>query len=241
MARKLNITNLKPLQQIGESKTIRYIKCRILIVCEGEKTEPMYFKSFNMVAQPSDSLVFNITTDGGKINTMQVVNKAIEMKSKAEQQGQPYDAVWVVFDKDDFQNCEFDNAIKEADRKNIGCAWSNEAFELWYVYHFDDRNTAMKREEYQKIITQRIRKCGYKSGKEIYQYKKNDPNMRNILRACNCNELDAVKRAERQANSFSDMCFHNHNPCTMVYKLVKLLLGEDKDFIDKIKKELEEK
>lgn len=77
------------------------VRCRILIVCEGEKTEPNYFKSFDQMQY--GSVVYSIECEGGKINTMQVVDKAIELQDKAMASGTPYDTVWAVFDKDDFQ------------------------------------------------------------------------------------------------------------------------------------------
>lgn len=218
----------------------RYVRCRILIVCEGEKTEPNYFRSFSMMAN-SSGLVYEIKTAGGGINTIQVVDKAIELKAQADKVAKPYDSVWVVFDRDSFKATDFDNAINKAKQNKIGCAWSNEAFELWYVYHFDDRCTAMSRKDYKDIITKRVRAVGYRKGNKEYAYLKNDINMRAILSACHCDEDIAIRRAERQSKIFNNQKFHDHNPCTMVYKLVRQLIGEDKDFVNQIKSELEDK
>ena len=172
MAKKLNIADMQPhivLEPIAQND-MRYIRCRVLIVCEGEKTEPNYFRSFNMMKN-SSGLVYEINCDGGGINTMQVVDKAIELKDKAERQGNPYDTVWSVFDRDSFKAADFDNAIAKAKSHGIGCAWSNEAFELWYVYHFDARCTAMSRTEYKNVITQRVIAAGYKSANTPYIYR----------------------------------------------------------------------
>jgi hypothetical protein len=45
--------------------------------------------------------------------------------------------LWVVFDRDSFAPQSFNNAINKCiqDRPNIDAAWSNEAFELWYLLH----------------------------------------------------------------------------------------------------------
>ncbi len=51
--------------------------------------------------------------------------------------------------------------------------------------------------------------------------------------------LSNVQNVNRK--SLINQRFHDHNPCTMVYKLVRLLIGEDKDFIKQIKSELEKK
>lgn len=243
MAKKISINQPMPqipsgvIQLNNEKKTLR---CRILIVCEGEKTEQLYFESFNAI-KTSGSWVVEIKTEGGGVNTIQVVDKAIELKEEAEKQDNPYDSVWAVFDKDSFPPRNFNAAISKAENNGIGCAWSNEAFELWYVYYFDDCCTAISRSEYSKIITRRVRKTGYKNGKKEYAYSKKDTDMRSILLKCGCDEKKAIGRAEKQANTFQDQKFHRHNPCTMVYKLVKQLVGEDKDFVKLIKRKLAEK
>ena len=138
MAKKIKIDEVQ-LPFLEEVSCIdkRYIRCKVLIVCEGEKTEPNYFRSFHMMKNQSD-LVYEIKSEGGRINTVDVVNLAIQLRDKAKKEGNPYDSVWAVFDKDSFPDDKFNQAIKKAEANGIGCAWSNEAFELWYVYHFDD-------------------------------------------------------------------------------------------------------
>ena len=242
MAKKLNIATLEPrivLEPVAHDDR-RYIRCHVLIVCEGEKTEPNYFRSFSMMKN-SSGLDYEVSTAGGGINTLQVADKAIELRDKAEAKGKPYDSVWAVFDRDSFKAADFDNAIAKAGSNGIGCAWSNEAFKLWYVYHFDDRCTPMSRKEYKDVITGRVRDSGYRNGNKEYSYLKNDPMMRCILSQCQCDEKIAIRRAERQAMNFEDKKFHDHNPCTTVYKLVRLLIGEDKDFIHFIESKLSEK
>lgn len=242
MAKKLNIATLAPKIELNPvaKEEKHMIRISILIVCEGEKTEPNYFRAFDSMKN-SSGYVFNITTDGGRINTTQVVDKAIEMRDAAVKAGKPFDSVWAVFDKDNFDSGDFDNAIMKALKYGIGCAWSNEAFELWYIYHFDARITSMSRKEYKNTITNRVRKAGYRRNGKAFVYKKNDNAMRKILSECNCDEDVAIRNAENQANSFYDQKFHSHNPCTMVYKLVKILTGKDKDFNKRIKEQVETK
>ena len=59
---------------------------RILIVCEGEKTEPNYFKSFPENPEVYDAL--DVTGLGN--NTVAVVKKAIELRDAAEKKNEPY-------------------------------------------------------------------------------------------------------------------------------------------------------
>ena len=45
-----------------------------------------------------------------------------------------YQNVWIVFDKDDFD--DFDQAIQEAINRGYNVAWSNQSFEYWLYLHF---------------------------------------------------------------------------------------------------------
>ena len=201
----------------------RYVRCRILIVCEGEKTEPNYFRSFSMIAN-SSGLVYEINTAGGGINTIQVVDKAIQLKAQADKVSNPYDSVWVVFDRDDFKPTDFDNAIKKATKNRIGCAWSNEAFELWYLLHFHNRVTAMSRDEYKHAIEAAVNEK-IKNKKKPFKYKKNDPNMFNLLKEIGRQDL-AIRWAKELNDKINGEKFAIYNPNTQVYKLVEELIGE---------------
>jgi len=232
MAKKKSLSSvtLSSFQMSSAKHNPVEVVCRILIVCEGEKTEPNYFRSFGRINR--GGVVYDIKCEGGKINTIQVVNKAIELRDKAIVNNRPYDSVWAVFDKDSFTANKFNAAIQKAESNNIHCAWSNEAFELWYVFHFANRITSMSRKEYQKSITTFISKQ-----KKGYTYRKNDPDMRNYL-CLYGDEEQAIKYAETQAKTFNHNRFADHEPSTWVYRLVRLLRGEDEDFNKMIKADL---
>ena len=42
--------------------------------------------------------------------------------------------VWVVFDRDDFD--DFDQAVQEGVERGYQIAWSNQSFEYWLYLHF---------------------------------------------------------------------------------------------------------
>ena len=210
----------------------KQIACRILIVCEGEKTEPNYFKAFNTIA--NGSFVYDVEAKGFGLNTIGVVNKAINLRDRSQI---PYDAVWAVFDKDSFAANDFDSAIAIAEENNIGVAWSNEAFELWYLLHFQYRNTTMTRGDYKSAISSAVNASAKWREKAQYVYKKNNPDNYNIMTTYGSQE-DAIRNAETLINLFTDTAYHKHNPCTTVHKLVLQLLNKDtqliKEVMDKI-------
>ena len=210
-------------RQAERRSRTKQMSCRILIVCEGEKTEPTYFEAFKTIS--NGSFVYDVESQGFGLNTLGVVNKAIELRDKAQT---PYDAVWVVFDKDSFPPYDFDNAIAKAQAQSIGVAWSNEAFELWYLLHFHRRITPMSREEYKKALSDAVNARKKSKG---YVYQKNDKQNYNIMTTYGSQE-DAIINAEALCEQFTGAAtYHSHNPCTTVHKLVLQLLNRDQDLI----------
>lgn len=197
----------------------RLIRQRFLIVCEGKQTEPNYFKA---LTKGIESIHCEIR-DKGK-NTKSLVKEAITLKANND-----FDKIWVVFDKDAFTNDDFNGAIAEAKRNDIECAWSNEAFELWFLYHFENVTAQLPRKDYQKELSRAVNKSGKYNKKSEYKYDKTDTENFSIMTSYGSQE-NAILRAENQSNQFSDNDYANHNPCTMVFKLVKQLIGQDKKF-----------
>lgn len=223
MARTIKIDNAlqkRFAKQTKKNKT-RELITYFLIVCEGEKTEPNYFKSF---PKQVGKIVYDIEFDGGGISTLKVVEKAIEIRDKSKQK---YDRVWAVFDRDSFKSNSFNSAVLKAKANDIKCAWSNEAFELWYLLHFHDRITAMTRDEYKKSLEDAVnKKLGRK--KNTFKYKKNDNEMFTLLNKLGSQE-SAIKRAKDLANGITGEQFANYNPQTMVFKLVEELNGQSEE------------
>ncbi|MFB2768241.1 RloB family protein [Pelatocladus sp. BLCC-F211] len=125
---------------------VRELRKRFLIVCEGEETEPNYFRSFR-----TPGLV--IAVHGIGANPSRLVEKAKELHSQDE-----YDQIWCVFDRDSWSKQDFNNAIQNAKVQGFDVAYSNEAFELWYILHFEYLNTGLPREEYKKKLSKLTRR-----------------------------------------------------------------------------------
>ena len=205
----------------AQRREVRKIVCKILIVCEGTKTEPNYFKAFKAFNRGTNVYDYDINVEGSGQNTISVVDKAIELKAKGN-----YDRVWAVFDKDSFSANHFNGAIIKAAQNGICCAWSNEAFELWYLYHFVNRITGMCREEYKKAISAEVNKSLKYKSKKKYVYAKNDTANYRIMTTYGSMD-NAIKFAEAKSKEYTDRRYAKHNPCTMVFKLVRQLIGKD--------------
>lgn len=135
------------LEMHKRKEQTRSLRETILILCEGEKTEPNYFKDF-----PVNAGVVEVKISGIGYNTDSLVKKAIQLKERAERQGTPYNQVWCVFDRDEFPLKDFNNALLLAQNNKIKVAYSNECFELWYDLHFNYTQTAFHRKDYIKRL-----------------------------------------------------------------------------------------
>ncbi|MGM9777907.1 MAG: RloB family protein, partial [Prevotella sp.] len=64
-----------------------------------------------------------------------------------------YDQCWLVFDKDDFPSNEFNRAITMAQRSGFKVAYSNQAFEYWFLLHFNLYSGPLHRDNYAPMLT----------------------------------------------------------------------------------------
>jgi hypothetical protein len=169
-----------------------------LIVCEGEKTEPNYFRSFRV-----PGLVVDVKGVGE--NPSRLVKTTQEYNQKDE-----YDQIWCVFDRDDWRTQDFNNAIKKAKTLKFRVAYSNEAFELWYVLHFEFLNTAIPRSQY-------IQKISSILGQP---YQKNSTTIYNDLLG---KQDTALKHARKLLSQYDPHNPAKDNPVTTVHLLVQEL------------------
>ena len=82
---------------------------RVLIVCEGQKTEPLYFNSLREEyrLQATDICITNAKGS----DPMSLVKYAIDLYKNSQKEGNDFDFVFCVFDKDDHAN--YKQAINE--------------------------------------------------------------------------------------------------------------------------------
>lgn len=177
----------------------REIKQRFLIVCEGAKTEPNYFKSFRV-----PKVVIEIQGLGE--NPSKLVQSANDLKSEDN-----YDQVWCVFDRDDWTKEDFNNAISSAKKYGFKVAYSNEAFELWYVLHFEFLNAGIPRKDYITKLTSLLGKKYEKNSQTIYD---------DLLDKQNT----AIRNAKKLMEQYKPSKPEQDNPSTTVHLLVEQLI-----------------
>ena len=194
-------------KKLTRLENIRNLR-RFLIVCEGEKTEPNYFRKF-----PENPEVYDrIDIHGTGYNTVSLVKEAIRLKNEAQIRKEPYIEVWCVFDKDDFTIEQFQSAITLARKNQISCAYSIEAFELWYLLHYNYYDSALSRDQYKEKLTELLGKTYIKNEEGIYYLLQKRQNI-------------AIQNARKLFALQCTLPLPEQNPITTVFWLVERLLS----------------
>lgn len=126
--------NLAGLKRRKESRP-PYAK--VLIVCEGEKTEPLYFKDLRNYYKLSSANI-EVTGDCGSA-PISVYEYAIERYREEERTGDPFDKVYCVFDKDQHDSYQaVMERIGSTEPADVFIAINSvPCFEYWLILHFN--------------------------------------------------------------------------------------------------------
>lgn len=162
-------------KQLERKRARRASYDRILIVSEGSKTEPNYFREIraayrlhtaNVEVQPSES----------GTEPIQVVQyaKALFENGDRNKQIQPraFEQVYAVFDRDDHRTYfnalkmteSLDGKLRNDNKQAVSfkAVTSVPSFELWLLLHFEDIQAPLHRDE----VMRRLKLCirGYEKG-----------------------------------------------------------------------------
>lgn len=207
-------------QQLRRHPPSRKTKKRILIVVEGQVTEPIYFAGLKQ--RPDIREGYTITVKSGKGGSAtQCVKKAQSEKERVDD-GDPFDEIWCVLDVEDkTQRAQLDSALSVAADEGIEVALSCPCFEVWLLAHFE--KTARRVADAREMID---------TLSKIWQrefqtpYTKNDPRLYDRL-------ADLTETAIENARQVREQHFPagthraDRNSSTEVYKLVdRLMHGE---------------
>lgn len=117
-------------QNTRRGRPFRDTHVRVLIVCEGSKTERNYFSDLATHHRLSDGTV---TVVGLGETPERVVEEAKSRRYHESRVGNSYDKVFCVFDRD--EHTEFEQASKKACNSGIELARSWPCFEFWFLLH----------------------------------------------------------------------------------------------------------
>ncbi len=195
---------------------------RMLIVTEGTKTEPYYLKILADRINGAASRISRtprviVEVEGTGRNTSGLY-RYLEDNYGSPELG-VYKEIWLVYDKDDFPNDRFDNAAfkaKETKNSKFNVAWSNQSFELWLLWHYQDYGSSNHRKDYIKNLKKYVAKYD-KGDKAVYEKIINEGDIKT-----------AIKRAKQQEKRYKELGVtvpSKMDGCSMVYLLVEELLN----------------
>ena len=188
----------------------------IMIVCEGEKTEPLYFDEIRQFYRLSTTNIKVRQSDYGT-QPQKVVDFAIEECLKTKR----WEHVYCVFDRDDhpgFHNAlqsvaaidqKYKNDLKQPIR--FAAIPSIPSFELWLLLHFDCITREIHRDEVVSLLRQPNRLPSYDKGQGGHFARTRDK-----LHVAFDHAAQLIAERERHGNE---------NPFTAVGELVQRLVA----------------
>jgi hypothetical protein len=141
------------LPELRRRKPSRSEHQRFILICEGEKTEPAYFKALK--AQYPGALVsIEFVAPAGTPITIKEKARVRMAELREEQRKNPSakaDTVWAVFDRDKHDHVA--EAIAGCESAGAQVAYSNPCFEVWLILHFEDYHASDDHHQVQKRYT----------------------------------------------------------------------------------------
>lgn len=222
-----------------------------IIFCEDEVCEPIYFKYFETSKIKVNPIKNQKNMMTNVINALCHCRENNLIKDTEDKVCVCIEGnhVWCVFDRDKEEtlakqlrgNVEFDESVKTARSNGLNLAWSNDAFELWILLHFEDfdlnNEEFKKRTKYYERLTEIFKNIPNPSEdlKKVLQYAgysykdslKSEKNFRYIIRPELVKKTkDAIKRAKELEKHYSDLNLSEHKkePYTRVHHLVEELI-----------------
>jgi hypothetical protein len=197
---KLKVSDLKSKNK----PNTRDFKKRFLIVCEGEKTEPNYLKSLQQALRINETLVKIIHQKNN--SPIGIFTHAKEAYEQSKNDGDPYDQVYCVFDRDMHES--FEEALnKIKSTENFEAITTNPCFEFWLLLHFKYTSAAYKQKDKKSVGDQA--KHELKQLPAFTNYKKGQ---KDIYTLCKENLNIAITNARQLRKEMESSVSQKNNP-----------------------------
>lgn len=183
----------------------------ILIVCEGSKTEPDYFKALKNKLRLSSA---NISICGRECGSAPI--SVVDFALQKQKEKYEYDRVFCVFDKDQHETytAALDKIHSQPRKLKVEAITSAPCFEIWILLHFQNTDRPYEATGNRSICEKVIQDLR----RHIPRYAKG---MNNVFELTYPAVDEAITRAElRDRRCIED---ETDNPSTEVHNLVKYL------------------
>ncbi len=205
----------RPAKSYRRKEAIREPYDVVLIVCEGEKTEPEYLKGLKRACRLSNANITILPGDGN--DPVSIVKHALKLFQKP---AGGYDRGFCVFDRDGHVN--YQQALDQVAKSSLGrkgrlvAITSVPCFEFWILLHFE-------------YTAAPFTAVGGKSAcdKVIEKVRAHFPEYQKAMNGVYENLLPRADTAIAHAKT---LAHHNHetgtsNPATKVHELIMYLRG----------------
>ena len=188
-------------------------KPRILVVTEGQVTEPEYLSGFVKVCK-NPRVEIKVAPEHGR-DPKSLVGIAKQYRQEANRAADSeaddnlrYESVWCVFDVDD--HIGIPDARQMARDNGIELAISNPAIELWLLLHFRESPGMQHRDKVRRMLAEFV--PGYDKHVDFSEYS---PAYE-----------DAFRRAQKLDQAATQAGEEGRNPSTGVYRLTGLIQND---------------
>ena len=187
----------------------------ILIVCEGSKTEPIYFNSLRSALRLA---MVEVQIVGQGAAPITVVDRAIELRAQRKHVAKKsltkaaYDVVYCVIDVEAPKAESLSRGLNKARDNKLEVILSNPCFEYWYILHFKKTGAPFNTSQEVKSTLRQ----------EHPAYRENDTTIFGVVypRTSDAikNSKEVLKERHRDTEDLSDC-----NPSTHVHRIVEYL------------------
>lgn len=109
-------------------------RARMLIVCEGTKSEKYYFENARQILGVHRGQAVVKVQPGEGSNPKNIVETARKRKAEAEKEGNAFSSVYCNFDRD--EHAHYQESIERAEKLKMRTIKSVPCFEYWILLHF---------------------------------------------------------------------------------------------------------
>jgi hypothetical protein len=199
----------------------RPVKTTILIVGEGQQTEPNYFRELKL--EDNVTAKFSLTVKKGHGRSPEdVIEEALKYKQQAENRVEYYDEVWCVLDVEGPDKREsLEKAMAVAQQNDITLCLSNPCFEVWLLAHFVRQSRAYN--DCDSVIVQLNNYWQSLCGQN---YQKNDEHIYSWVSSLTITAIENAKLV-REIDHRDIINTADANSSTEVYKLVSYLIDSE--------------
>ena len=203
--------------ELQRQKRDRARNTRYLIVCEGTKTEPHYFRELLDDLTIRAQLVRIAPNDG--VSPDRVVAHALALYEEDAASGDAYDTVYCVFDRD--RHSTFDASVQRtkdlsAAGKPLVAITSTPCFEIWLLLHFGYTDHPFHPAGKRSVGDQAV--AALKAKKGFGKYGKDQQGIYAQLKGKLGDALDNANQLRRHCDATG-----SNNPATDIDKLVLAL------------------